>query len=398
MSHFLPDLPFSQLEYELPPDFIASKPLSKRDASKLLVYRNGSIQDSHFYELADLIPDNALIVGNNTKVIPARLHFPADDNNIIEIFLLEPMNPQWNIWKVMVGNRKKFKDGSSLNQSLLIGNRNIDFEVKWYHRENNMVYFSSSADLSMHEIIETVGKTPLPPYIKREPDKEDEKRYQTVFAEVPGAVAAPTAALHFTDELLSNLNQKNVGPVYLTLHVSAGTFKPVTASSTRDHDMHYERYSIPSDVLIRIYECLNAGKPLISIGTTSMRVLESIYYIGVNLLNRKDMPFDVDADVGFNPHYNDVPVLEAFSAVINESERRGGLISGTTSIFILPGFRFRVCSGLITNFHQPGSTLIGLVAAFVGPDWRNIYQHALVNHYRFLSFGDSSLLLPFLKE
>lgn len=398
MSRFLPDLPFSQLEYELPHDHIAAKPLAQRDASKLLVYRGGEIKDSHFYELPDLLPENSLIVGNNTKVIPARLHFTTEENNIIEIFLLEPMNPQWSIWKVMVGGRKKFREGTVLRKSLTMGNSVIDFEARWYHRENNMVFFSAADKISMHEVIESVGKTPLPPYINRDPDEEDALRYQTVFAEIPGAVAAPTAALHFTDELLSVLSGKGLGPVYLTLHVSAGTFKPVTSSSTRDHEMHYERYSLQSDVLRLILERLKMGKPVIPVGTTSMRVLESIYYIGVNLLLGKDMPSDIDSDVGFNPAYCDYSMMEALSAVINEADKRGGTIAGTTSIFILPGFRFRVCSGLITNFHQPGSTLIGLVSAFVGQDWHKIYKHALDTQYRFLSFGDSSLLLPITKD
>lgn len=392
MTDFLPDIPFSSLQYTLSEDRIAVRPLDQRDASRLLVY-NGSISDHVFSELPDILPQNALLIGNDTRVIPARIHFHISTGAVVEIFLLEPLNAQWTIWRVMVGNRKKFRDGDVLSAEA--GDKNkVGLKAMWYHREAGIVRLEPDEGMTMHEAIDVFGKIPLPPYIRREADEEDRSRYQTVFGQVPGAVAAPTASLHFSEPLMEELSIRGYGPGFITLHVSAGTFKPVTADSTRGHVMHHEHYTVSLQLLETVAAALRDGRCIIPIGTTSMRVLESLYYIGSNLLMKLPRPFDIRPEAGYNPIYGRFTTEEAISALHSYAQKEEGSVSGVTSIFILPGFTFRISGGIITNFHQPGSTLIALVAAFLGEDWKKVYAHALERGYRFLSYGDSSLLLP----
>jgi S-adenosylmethionine:tRNA ribosyltransferase-isomerase len=245
----------------------------------------------------------------------------------------------------------------------------------------------------MPEALEIFGQVPLPPYIKRKMTEEDRERYQTVFAKVSGAVAAPTASLHFTERVLKNLDTAGIKRSYLTLHVGAGTFKPVKAELASEHEMHKEQFFITTGLLKEIMAHLSDGSLIIASGTTSMRVLESLHYIGSRILLGMDNPSEIAADVGFDPSYKGIDKMSAMAELQRYVQTAGGTLGGNTSIFILPGFEFKVCGGLITNFHQPGSTLMALVSAFVSEDWRLIYDHALGSEYRFLSYGDASLLM-----
>lgn len=391
MTH-IPQFPFQNLQYHLPDDRIASFPLAERDHSKLLYYKNGEIQDCHFYDISKLIPSGSLLIGNNTKVIPARLVFPKHGGAAVELFLLTPLAPDWTVWEVMVGNRRKFKEGQQL---YLVSDRNPDVELTatWQDRERNIVKLEVTSHCSIPEAMEIFGQVPLPPYIKRELTREDRERYQTVFAEVAGAVAAPTASLHFTERVLNNLDAAGVKRSYLTLHVGAGTFKPVKTEFASEHEMHREQFHITATMLLDLQTHLMSGAKIIASGTTTMRVLESLFYVGARLKLGVESPADISPDAGFDPIYKNIDLMESLNALMEYVVGLGGSLSGNTAIFILPGFEFKVCGGLITNFHQPGSTLVALIAAFVGEDWQKIYGHALETEYRFLSYGDSSLLI-----
>lgn len=391
MTH-IPPFAFQHLQYELPDHRIASFPLAERDQSKLLYYKESQITDYHFYNISSLIPPGSLLVGNNTKVIPARLVFPKDAGSAIELFLLTPLSADWTVWEVMVGNRRKFKEGQQLS---LLNSKypGIQLTATWQERERNTVKLQVSSPYSIPEALEIFGHVPLPPYIKREMTIEDRERYQTVFAEVAGAVAAPTASLHFTERVLKDLDAAGVKRSYLTLHVGAGTFKPVKTELASEHEMHREQFFITSELLAEISSHLESGSLIVASGTTSMRVLESLYYIGAGISLGLNNPEEIAADAGFDPKFNKIGFMEAMHALRHYVDTLGGSLGGNTSIFILPGFDFKVCGGLVTNFHQPGSTLMALVSAFVGEEWRNIYDHALDTEYRFLSYGDSSLLI-----
>jgi S-adenosylmethionine:tRNA ribosyltransferase-isomerase len=391
MTH-IPQFPFQSLQYSLPDDRIASFPLAERDHSKLLHYYHGIIQDEHFYNLSTLMPAGSLLVGNNTKVIPARLVFPKEAGSSVELFLLTPLSPDWSVWEVMAGNRRKFKEGQQLNLTS-VNNARLVLTATWQDREHNIVKLQVTEPYSIPEALEIFGKVPLPPYIKREMTPEDRERYQTVFAEVAGAVAAPTASLHFTDRVLQDLDNAGVSRSYLTLHVGAGTFKPVKSEFASEHEMHREQFNITSGLIKQIMMHLQKGSTIVASGTTSMRVLESLHYIGVRLIMGMHDPAEIGPDAGFDPKYKEIDLMDSLGALSDYLFKLGGSLSGNTAIFILPGFEFKVCGGLITNFHQPGSTLMALVAAFVGEDWKKIYGHALDNGYRFLSYGDASLLL-----
>ncbi len=391
MKSFIPDIPFDSLTYDLPESRIALFPLKDRDSSKLLHYnKDGVITDRLFHELPDILAPDTLLIGNNTQVIPARLLFQAENGATIEVFLLEPLNNEWSVWKVMVGNRKKFAENDVLKLSDKQENKYL--QVTWYHRDSNIIFLKVPSGCEVKSMIAHFGNVPLPPYIKREVTDQDENRYQTVFAQVPGAVAAPTASLHFTDKVISELKDRGITLDYLTLHVGAGTFKPVTAEFASGHDMHHEKFIISSGLVRHLIEHLSADKPIIAIGTTSFRVLESLYFLGIMINNDQNAHVNIPSDIGFWPNNTEIRTVEALKKVLCYLEANGDFLSGFTSIFILPGFRNRICSGIITNFHQPGSTLIALVAACIGQNWEKVYSHALDSDYRFLSYGDSSLL------
>jgi S-adenosylmethionine:tRNA ribosyltransferase-isomerase len=391
----------SDYTYLLPDERIAYHPKTARDQSKLLYYHSGKIAHHVFQEIPELLPSNSLLYFNDTRVIPARLHFQKQSGANIEIFLLEPVQPytlyQLAItakspcqWKCSIGNLKRWKDDQVLQIVLA---HELQLTAKLINRKNGIVEFIWNSDqLTFSDILELTGKVPLPPYINREVRTEDKERYQTVYSKEHGAVAAPTAGLHFTDEVLQKISANGIQKEFLTLHVSAGTFQPVKAANVFEHEMHHEQIIIKRS---NIEALLQADKKVVAVGTTAMRTLESIYWWAVKLKNNPKESFNIEK---LFPYENGLPNIsrtEAAQFILDYfDQHKIDSITGETSIFIFPGYTFRICDGLITNFHQPGSTLILLVAAFVGEDWRNIYNEALINNYRFLSYGDSSFLIP----
>lgn len=383
--------------YELPPERIALHPLPNRDDAKLLLYHNRSISHQHFRDLPGLLPADSFLFFNDTRVIPARLYFRKDTGADIEIFLLNPILPSTVVavamesqsscsWKCTIGNLKRWPQGTTLTKSTGDGLLRATLRDK----KEAVVEFEWDNGESFATIIDKNGHVPLPPYLKRDVTDDDKGRYQTVYSHHEGAVAAPTAGLHFTPGVLDRLKEKNIPSDFLTLHVGAGTFQPIKNNNAGEHLMHAEQVIVSQ----RNLDNLLSAQRVVPVGTTSMRTLESVYWYGVNLLAGNDVPFVITQRMPYELP-QDVAVSEAIRAVKEKLHRSGAdTLTGTTSIFIRPGYRFRVCQGLITNFHQPASTLILLVAAFVGSDWKRIYDTALNNDYRFLSYGDSSLLLP----
>jgi S-adenosylmethionine:tRNA ribosyltransferase-isomerase len=389
----------SDYTYLLPPEKIASYPLPQRDTSKLLVYKEREILHSNFLSLPDFLPRNAFLFFNNTKVIPARLHFEKESGAVIEIFLLAPLEPSALLtesmgaigectWQCSIGNLKRWADALVLRKP--IGEGQV-LEARLKDRRDGTVAFCWNSSQTFAEIIHTAGQTPLPPYIKRMPEVDDRERYQTIYSLFDGAVAAPTAGLHFTPAVFEKLKDRNIGHDFLTLHVSAGTFQPIKSENPDEHVMHAEQVIISRTNLKNI---LAPGKLITAVGTTSMRTLESVYWFGVRLLENPESEFRISQHEAYTCG-NSPSKHDAIQAVARYMERNHlDHLVGETSIFIRPGYAFRVCQALITNFHQPGSTLLLLIAAFVGPDWRRIYKEALNENYRFLSYGDSSLLMP----
>lgn len=387
----------SDFTYELPDDRIAKFPLASRDQSKLLLYsKEGTVQHRHFKDIVDLIPTGSLMVFNDTKVIPARLHFQKESGASIEIFLLNPeapspllqlvmQNTSQCTWQCTIGNLKRWKDATLLQKDLgftVLSARLVDREKQW-------VEFTWTHSVPFAKVVEALGETPLPPYLKRDAEESDKERYQTVYSHHEGAVAAPTAGLHFTPAILKDLERKGIQEVFVTLHVSAGTFQPVKTVNAIEHTMHNEQLVVRRGTIEKLLTHTNT---VIPVGTTAMRTLESLYWMGVNVLENKREPFSISQQTPYEQH-SAYSKQQAFQALLTHllREEMEDLI-GKTSIYIHPGYQFRVCDALITNFHQPGSTLILLVAAFVGDDWKKIYAEALKNDYRFLSYGDSSLL------
>ncbi|WP_114749914.1 S-adenosylmethionine:tRNA ribosyltransferase-isomerase [Pleomorphovibrio marinus] len=393
----------SDFHYDLPQERIAKFPLEERDLSKLLWYKNGDIRHYTFRQLPAHIPENSLMVFNNTKVIPARLYFKRETGALIEIFLLKPVLPSTLIqlameangeatWECMIGNQKKWKDLETLNLDLSLGQGNIRLKARLVDREKRWVNLQwTPENTSFASVIEAIGEVPLPPYLNRKAEAEDKPRYQTVYSKNEGAVAAPTAGLHFTKQVLDTLQTQKTRLDYLTLHVSAGTFQPIKSEDPRDHPMHSEQMVFSRENLENL---IRERDKLVAVGTTSLRSLESLYWYGVKLLNNQQEPFAIDKN---DPYLFDPDELphpkKAIEAVLKKMEEdRSDVLFGTTSIYIYPGYPFKMVDGLITNFHQPSSTLMLLVAAFVGEKWKKIYSAALEKNYRFLSYGDSSLL------
>jgi S-adenosylmethionine:tRNA ribosyltransferase-isomerase len=384
--------------YDLPDERIALHPLPERDQSRLLLYNSGSIEHHQFTNLANLLPEASFLFFNDTKVIPARILFRKETGAEIEVFLLTPIAPAEIAqsmaatgevtWKCAVGNAKRWTDGLVLERKL----EENTLKARLIDREKNTVSFQWTGNASFAEMVNRAGQIPLPPYLNRAVEPEDEDRYQTVYSHNEGAVAAPTAGLHFTDRTFGSLEAKGIHHDFLTLHVSAGTFQPVKSDNADEHVMHHEQMVVS---LRNIENVLRNDKKIAAVGTTSMRTLESLYWYGVQLIRRHDHRFNIKQD---DPYTTDGPLpsrKEAFEQIRKMMvERQITTLTGETSIFIKPGYTFRVCDALITNFHQPASTLILLIAAFVGEDWRKIYEEALIHQYRFLSYGDSSLLIP----
>ena len=392
----------SDYTYTLPPEKIASYGLEQRDQSKLLLYHGGQIHHRHFFQIPELLPSEASLFFNNTKVIQARLILKRKTGAIIEVFLLAPADSKLSIYdtlnytknvdyKCMIGNLKKWKEGEILREKINIDGVQIEIGCQLIKKLNNHVRISwNNQNISFSEIIDNIGHTPLPPYIKRPDEEYDKQRYQTVYSQLPGAVAAPTAGLHFTNEILSSLAEKGISSEQLTLHVSAGTFQPIKEENVTDHPMHSEQIILTQQNLKGIRD----SKYTIAVGTTAMRTLESTYWYGVQLLLDGNSRFHIEKLAPYQYKSQDLPDLAQSMQAILDHMQKSNLqtIKGNTEIFIIPGYEFKVCNGLITNFHQPGSTLILLIAAFIGEDWQNIYKEALEKKYRFLSYGDSSLL------
>lgn len=382
-------------DYPLPDDRIAKYPLARRDHSKLLHYHDGMIEEAHFYDLASLLPPDALLVVNDTRVIRARLIFHKATGGRIEVFCLDPHTPQLYelslsshhscVWHCLVGNSKKWREGDPLSIALPDG---TTFSAERIDREKGLVKFSWTGEATFGEMLEKLGELPIPPYLNRDTEESDLSTYQTVYAVHEGSVAAPTAGLHFTDEVLSALTAKGIRITKLTLHVGAGTFLPVKGETMGEHTMHREVIEVTPEALEEIFAYKAASKPIVSVGTTSTRTLESLFYMGGNILKGKEKPFHVDQWDPYEGSYDGISTLNALSAL------RGQEIIGDTQLLIEPGFRYRLIDRLITNFHQPHSTLLLLIAAFVGEDWKKIYDYALSHDFRFLSYGDSSLLAP----
>lgn len=390
--------------YELPDDRIARFPLEERDASRLLRYQDGQISHHHFRQLPELLGPEHLLFFNNTKVVPARIYFQKESGALIEIFLLHPVAPTavvneamlvkgQAVWACTVGNLKRWRDGQVLVREIFVGSEATILQARLEDRDKLLVRFEWQNDnLRFVDILQQVGIIPLPPYLKRPTQEADKQTYQTVYSKKEGAVAAPTAGLHFTDRVLEDLRQKGVQMDELTLHVSAGTFQPIKVKNVLEHTMHQEQIVVSRTNV----EHLMQGKKIVAVGTTSMRTLESLYWYGVKLLAHpgEEVPFFVEKLAAWQQPPAHLPDLRsAMQAIAQYMDRKGvSELIGETEIFIFPGYHFQVCDRLITNYHQPASTLILLVAAFIGEDWRKVYQTALSEGYRFLSYGDSSML------
>lgn len=400
----IPDIRIEDYNYPLPDERIAKYPLDERDSSYLLHYDgNGAVSRHIFREIPDLLPDDALMIFNDTKVVPARLHFVRDTGARIEIFCLQPVNPaEYNLsfattgvceWKCVIGNARKWKNDTL---SLFIPENapreavELDLNAVLVSREGQtgVVRFTWKGGLPFSRVLEICGTIPIPPYLNRESESIDSERYQTLYARLRGSVAAPTAGLHFTEDVLSRIRKRGIETETVCLHVGAGTFLPVKESEVAKHPMHREPFAVSIDLLKKLRD---SRKKVIAVGTTSVRTLESLFYAGVSCIENGH-PHEVEQWSPYNREYS-YSTDEALDALIQYLENHGlDELKTGTRIIIVPGFRFRFVDYLVTNFHQPESTLILLVSAFLGGDWRRVYDFALENDFRFLSYGDSSLL------
>ena len=399
------DIHISEYNYELPDERIAKFPLAERDSSKLLVYRHGTVCESVFHDLPSLLPQGALMVFNNTKVIQARLHFRKETGALIEVFLLEPAEPSdYELmfqttsrcsWLCLVGNLKKWREGT-LTRTITIQDESVI--VKATRRGENgtsqWIDFEWSGERSFAEIIDAMGELPIPPYLNRETQESDKTTYQTVYSKIKGSVAAPTAGLHFTNRVLNDLDAHGIEREELTLHVGAGTFKPVKSDTIGQHEMHTEFVAVRRHTIERL---LAHDGHAIAVGTTSVRTLESLYYMGLKILMNpaiKEEELHVNQWQPYEVESNK-EVKEVLQALLDWMIRHElTVLHSSTQIIIAPGYDYKIVKMLITNFHQPQSTLLLLVSAFVKGDWHKIYDYALAHDFRFLSYGDSSLLIP----
>ncbi|MBN8698428.1 MAG: S-adenosylmethionine:tRNA ribosyltransferase-isomerase [Chitinophagales bacterium] len=402
------NISIEEYAYELPDDRIALHPLAERDASKLLIYQDGVIREDIYRNIDQYVPANSLLIFNNTRVIRARIRFQKESGGLIEIFCLEPYEPISDFstvmnrrssvrWKCMIGGASKWKTGS-LKKELNSKHATLEARLVEKLTDAYVVEFSwTPPTLSFAEILDASGDIPLPPYIKRKNDESDATRYQTIYARDEGSVAAPTAGLHFTQEIFDKLNEKGIRQAFLTLHVGAGTFKPVKATTMADHDMHAEWIDVTNTFIQQLVD--QYPKPVVAVGTTSLRTLESLYWMGVKTaLDPSLQQLALAQWEVYDPLLADsnISLEEALRALLNwlDRNKRNRLFT-QSQILIAPGYRFRVADALVTNFHQPRSTLLLLVAAAVGyknSEWKKIYEYALSHHFRFLSYGDGSLL------
>ena len=406
MSNKTQQIRIEEYDYPLPDERIAKFPLAKRDESKLLLYKDGQVSESVFKHIADYLPVGSLLVYNNTRVIQARLLFQKATGARIEVFCLEPAEPhdyalifqqtERCSWICLVGNLKKWKDGLLTKKVTIQGEEVIlSAEKKESHGDSHRIEFTwNNPKYTFADLLDAAGVLPIPPYLHRETEKSDLVTYQTVYSKIKGSVAAPTAGLHFTPEVLADVDTHGIGREEVTLHVGAGTFKPVKSETIEGHEMHTEFISVRRSSIERIQK--NLGK-IIAVGTTSVRTLESLYYIGVKLASHPDATSEelvVNQWMPYEAENNRIPVAEALQHILDYLDRhQADKLVTATQIIIAPGYQFKVVRGIITNFHQPKSTLLLLISAFVKGNWRTIYDYALSHDFRFLSYGDSSLLL-----
>ena len=404
------DIQINDYNYPLSDERIAKYPLKERDHSKLLIYKQGKVSEDVFFHVADYLPMGSLMVMNNTKVIQARLHFRKATGALIEIFLLEPALPADYEqmfqsrgrceWFCLVGNLKKWKEGQ-LSRGFTIDDHEVTVTAERVGEaatSQRIAFTWDDNQLSMAELIDSIGELPIPPYLNRKTEECDKTTYQTVYSKIKGSVAAPTAGLHFTTDVLASLDNKGIEREEVTLHVGAGTFKPVKSLHIGEHDMHTETFCVKKQTIERLIA--HQGHA-VAVGTTSVRTLESLYYIGYKMLQLPDAEEQHWHVEQWEPYQmqvapDDAPTtMEALQAIANYMQRNAlTTLHGSTQIIIAPGYNYHIVKMLITNFHQPQSTLLLLVSAFVHGDWRNIYDYALQHEFRFLSYGDSSLLIP----
>ena len=437
------DIRISDFTYDLPDERIAKFPVAQRDASKLLLYNKGEVSEDVFYNLPKYLPKGALMVFNNTRVIQARIHFRKETGALIEVFLLEPAEPadyeqvfqtsERCSWLCLVGNQKKWKEGTLTRELEVKGEKIVLharrkgtvgtsqlIEFQWFpHNHSFPLLVESKGASSFAEILDAIGELPIPPYLNRNTEESDKSTYQTVYSRIKGSVAAPTAGLHFTEDVLKAIDSHGITREEVTLHVGAGTFRPVKSETIEGHEMHSEHISVRRQTIERLIE--HGGKA-IAVGTTSVRTLESLYYVGRKILRNPDIAEEALAVKQWEPYeirdsrseecgvwsvecgarseepstFNLQPsTLSSLQAILDWLTRhRLDVLTTSTQIIIVPGYEYKIVTHLITNFHQPQSTLLLLVSAFVGDRWRDIYQYALDHDFRFLSYGDSSLLMP----
>lgn len=392
----------SDYNYPLPDHRIAKHPLAAREQCKLLCYKvGGEISEGHFYDVPAVLPEKAMLVYNNTRVINARLRFRKSTGSTIEIFCLEPVAPcdyqlifqttQSCTWLCLVGNSKRWKQGP-LTQEIEVDGKTVTLEANRGERRGNSfeIEFSWNGDVTFASILEAIGEIPIPPYLNRGTESTDSADYQTVYSHIDGSVAAPTAGLHFTDEVLAECDKRGITRRELTLHVGAGTFQPVKSENIGEHEMHHEFISVQRSLLV---DLINAEGPVVAVGTTSVRTLESLYYVGQVLETNPDADEEMLTVKQWMPYSTpcEISTKKALQNVVDYLDRHHAeAYMGSTQLMIAPGFQYRIISGMITNFHQPQSTLLLLVSAFVGADhWRAIYDYALDHDFRFLSYGDA---------
>lgn len=398
----------SDYNYDLPDERIAKFPIAQRDHSKLLVYKHGEVSDDSFYHLPDYLPEGALMVFNNTKVIQARMHFRKETGALIEVFLLEPADPtDYELmfqltshcsWLCMIGNLKKWKEGTLKRDfnikgqplTLTATRRQMVGNSHWVDLEWN------NANVTFAEILEEVGELPIPPYLNRDTEESDKTTYQTVYSKIKGSVAAPTAGLHFTEDVLHAIDEKGIDREEVTLHVGAGTFKPVKSEEIEGHEMHTEYICVRKETLEKL---IAHDAKAIAVGTTSVRTLESLYYMGCRVARNPELSegeLHIDQWEPYEERAGEeIAPKEALQHLLSWLERHHlPALHSSTQIIIAPGYEYKIVKMLVTNFHQPQSTLLLLVSAFVKGDWHKIYDYALAHDFRFLSYGDSSLLIP----
>lgn len=403
MKSNMPNIFIQDYDYPLNDEKIALFPLSNRDESKLLIYDSKNIKHQIFKDLPEFLPHNSLLIFNNTKVIPARINLTKGTGSKIEVFLLKPIQGDLatqsilnqdseTIWECLVGNKKRWKVEEKINQSIYIDSKEIVLTFQWYKRSDNLIRITWNEPIQFAQILDAVGQIPLPPYMERGVGPEDKNRYQTIFAKELGAVAAPTASLHFSKEVFQGIKKRGIKDLYLTLHVGAGTFLPVKEENVQNHPMHREQLIFSKEFIQNLQDHVG---PYIPVGTTSLRALESLYWAGVWLTEGLDIPqngFNIPKEFPYIPRSRSIQTKDSLKKVLAFMEEKGiqeWIIS--TELLIMPGYNLQFCDAIITNFHQPKSTLLVLVSAIIGDQWKLVYQEAILKDYRFLSYGDACL-------